>query len=312
MLIHLSDGTYFLTFYNDRARADDVVHWSRLYDRNPLWCTVGWQDGHVLKFAQPEILMYNDEDVKTSAEGNRSSIYAPFIFEAENKVFTVFSNKKTDVQITQIPWSLINGLKQQRTADKIQTEDLFVSVKPKSQKLNSVEHSRKGNSLEFKPLNKEGSFALEFWVRFDHVQPNQSLFDNRNVKGHGIWVGLSDAQKMRIELTDTFYNHEFAQSAEKSIKQGQLHHVLINVDGASHVITILIDGIISGDSPRMNFKQMHPIMGDVNGLSRFYIGTHSPDLVSSKTDLNGEIRQMRIYDHYLTTSQTVANFRAGP
>jgi len=308
MLKQLSDGTYFLTFYNDRARADDVVHWSKLYDRSPLWCAVGWRDGNVLKFSQPEILLYNDQDVTASAEGNRSSVYAPFLFEADGKVFTVYSNKKTDVQIAQIPWPLINGLKNQRKANTIKQENLLLSLGTNQLKSKEIVAFTENH---FKPLDKAGSFSVEFRVRFRDAEANQTLLDTRNNKGQGLWIGLTKERKIRIELVDRYFEHQFAQSAENLITAGKLHHVIVTVDGASDTIIILIDGVISGDNPRKNFKEMGHVLTDINGSTNLYLGRPSAYLKSSKIPLNGQIRKFRLYDHYLTTCEAISNYRFG-
>jgi hypothetical protein len=124
-------------------------------------------------------------------------------------------------------------------------------------------------------------------------------------------VGLAEKGKLAIELTDTSNRTESAYSAENAIQAGKLHHVVINVDGASDVITIIIDGIVSGDSPRMNFKQFSHELSCLRGAGSAFVGRSSPESNSDKNELSGRVHHVRVYDRYLLTSEAIANFRAG-
>ena len=353
-LLKLSDGTYFLTFYNDRA--DKTTHWSKLFDRSPLWSAVGWQDGDVLKFSQPEILLYNDQDTSSSAEGNRFDIHAPFVFETDGRIFVAYANKLTDLQVTEIPCTLIEGLKNQRIARRIKTDHLAVWIDanddpigrtvpvhapakvdavlgvegetagkaPTHDKVSaacfSFQRQDGGDMMTlhgidvgalFGGLDEGASLAVELWAQFRDVKAGQTLLNNRNAKGHGIWLGLEMDGRVSIELTDVESRTQKAASGRKSVSANRWCHIVANVDGASDVITLLIDGKISGDNPRKNFHEMGRALGDINGSSTVFIGHQSAGLQSPKIPFRGRISQLRIYDRYLTTNEAIANYRAG-
>jgi hypothetical protein len=214
------------------------------------------------------------------------------------------------VQIAHIPWSLINGLKHQRTTKKVAKEGLVVSLSQKDIAANP-RISLPDHRFRFGDLSRGESFSVECWVEAKEHTPNATILDTRNGQGHGIWVGLAEKGKLAIELTDTSNRRERAHTAEDAFSEGKLHHVVINVDGASDVITIIVDGIISGDNPRMNFKQISRDLTSVHGTGKAYLGEPSAEVKSSKRALSGTLRHLRIYDRYLLTSEAIANYRAG-
>jgi len=91
-----------------------------------------------------------------------------------------------------------------------------------------------------------------------------------------------------------------------------MNHVVVNVDAASHVITIIVNGVISGEDTRMNFKQYDRTIGATPGSRKLFLGTPSNELKeSSETAFTGKIENLRIYNRYLRTSEAISHFRAG-
>jgi hypothetical protein len=89
-----------------------------------------------------------------------------------------------------------------------------------------------------------------------------------------------------------------------AVQAGKLQHVVFIVDGAANIMTCIVNGKFCDGGRYRNFgwSRISEKMDDVNGTSRFRL----PD------GLTGEISGIRIYNRYLTTSEAISNFHAGP
>ncbi len=312
----LSDGTYLLLFYNDRG--EEGIPWYELFDRSPLWCSVGWIDGNVLKFSQPEILLYNDLDTSTSAEGNRSSIHAPYVFESDGSVYVVYANKKTNVQITEIPRSMIQGLRDQRTASRAIKAGLVYTAESRSGlNLNAPVTRWFGESISSLHIASGDSFALEFWLetqsKSEEGLMNRYLFDSSDSEGAGLRCYIDNYGRYVIEIMDLEGNTIQAKSDADYVISKSLQHVVFNVDGLSDVITIIVDGRISGFEKRKNFIEMFHSIRKVNMLGAACIGRsfhHVPNETASKDEFV-HVLIFRAYNRYLRTSEVIASYRYG-
>ena len=107
---------------------------------------------------------------------------------------------------------------------------------------------------------------------------------------------------IRLAMNDG--QHEGFWSCDPGlIKQGGWHHVAVIVDGAPSVITYVVDGMFcdGGEVRPYGWGRFTPNLGDVTGSAQLRIGP----------TLDGTIKQLRIYDRYLRTSEAIANFHAG-
>jgi hypothetical protein len=87
------------------------------------------------------------------------------------------------------------------------------------------------------------------------------------------------------------------------LKEGRLHHLVVNVDGGPKIITFVVDGILNdgGDYRQFGWGRFSPNLYGINGANLLRVGPN----------LEGSILSIRLYDRYLTTSQAIGNYRAG-
>jgi hypothetical protein len=87
------------------------------------------------------------------------------------------------------------------------------------------------------------------------------------------------------------------------VKEGKLHHLVVNVDGGPRIITFIVDGVLNdgGEYRQFGWGRFSPNLYGVGGERSLRIGPN----------LDGSVNSLRIYDRYLTTSQAIGNYRAG-
>jgi hypothetical protein len=87
------------------------------------------------------------------------------------------------------------------------------------------------------------------------------------------------------------------------MKTGVLQHVAFVVDGGPKIVTVMVDGVLNhgGEVRDYGWGRFDPTLGDVNGKTQ-------PPVAPG---IFGEMKQLRIYNRYLRTSELVSNWRAG-
>ena len=78
---------------------------------------------------------------------------------------------------------------------------------------------------------------------------------------------------------------------------------MVSVDGGPKIITFVVDGRLcdGGESGQFGWGRFSPNLRDVYG----------EDMLRIAPSLAGSIHRLRMYDHYLRTSEAIGNYRAG-
>jgi hypothetical protein len=86
------------------------------------------------------------------------------------------------------------------------------------------------------------------------------------------------------------------------LKSGEWHHIGIIVDGGPKTISFVVDGKLNdgGDRRQFGWARFPRELRTVNANKQLTIAPK----------INGEIRQVRIYDRALRTSEIIGNWRA--
>jgi hypothetical protein len=155
-----------------------------------------------------------------------------------------------------------------------------------------------------------GGFSIGFWIKIDQWSPNQWILSDIGAKNIGIEVGLGDKHNLVLRLNDgrvretTYGPGRIFFSDSASLMAGKLHHVVVTVDGAAKIVTMLIDGVLSDGSPDTRpygWGRLYPYLQDLNDTYQARINP----------EFHGTIQYMRVYNRYLRTSEAMANFHAG-
>jgi hypothetical protein len=140
------------------------------------------------------------------------------------------------------------------------------------------------------------------WIRFDDLETGQTILDSRDAAGRGILVTTTDKQTIRLRMSDGTTMEGWDTDAG-TVQAGALQHLVFIVDGAPNIITVLVDGKLcdGGKDRQYGWGRFGESVGSVNSAGAW---TLAPSL-------HGELKKLRIYRRYLTTSEAVGNFHAG-
>jgi hypothetical protein len=299
------DGRYLYWFHNHGGN-------SYSNQRNPGWLAAGHEvdtpAGKVIAWSEPEILLY-DENLAVGIS------YPDFVEDGGRYFFT--ETQKSIARVHEVPAEFLEMLWNQHTTPTIAQRGLVVD-------------SGEGIVLEVLrvplPLlpdlgaekDKEGGgFTLDFAVKLESVEAGQTLVDTRDANGNGLAVSTTDRGTLQLSMRGALgpWSGSFSRAvrdfglAEISwdcdpgvLQPGVWHHVGIIVDGGPKTICFVVDGQLNDGGDRRQF-----------GWARFpreLRTVDASDTVAIAAQMNGELRQLRIYDRALRTSEVVGNWRA--
>jgi hypothetical protein len=162
-----------------------------------------------------------------------------------------------------------------------------------------------------------GGFTLDFAVKLESVEAGQTLVDSRDANGNGLAVSTTDRGTLQLSMRGAlgpwwddpsrkmrdFGLAEISWDCDPGVLQpGVWHHVGIIVDGGPKTICFVVDGELNDGGDRRQF-----------GWARFpreLRTVDASDTVAIAARMRGELRQLRIYDRALRTSEMVGNWRA--
>ncbi len=284
-----SNGKYLLWYHNHAGESVLAGPWDYYNNRNPAWVTGGVEkDGHIY-WSEPEILVY-DMNPATKIS------YPDFVEDSGE--FYVTETMKTYARVHHIDRSLLEGLWNQAENRSVAAKGLVLTAG--SDKLHA------NSSLVMPPLPSlvEGGFTLEFWVRLRELVAGQVILDARDARGKGIAIISRDRSTFKLILNDG--TREASWDNDPGTHPGVLRvgiwqHIAFVVDGGPKIITAIVDGVLNdGGAVRdYGWGRFDQALEDVNGATTAKVADN----------LMGELRQMRIYNRYLRTSEVVGNWR---
>lgn len=255
--------------------------------RNPAWISGGVEKDGFIYWSQPEILIYtNDLTI--------NGMSYPDLIEQDGK-YWITETQKLAARVHAIDASLLEGMWNQATAKAVTKEGLVLS---------KDNIKRKGSTIASAPLPslEEGGFSIDLWLEFKDLQPGQVVLDSRDAKGKGIWITTAEQQTLRLEMNDGTLTQGW-DTDPGLLEADKLHHVVFIVDGAPNIITVTVDGkLCDGGSYRQyGWGRFSEKLEDANGSKKIKVASN----------LHGQIKNLRIYNRYLSTSEAISNFRAG-
>ncbi len=270
-------------------------------DRNPAWLVAGEErdspGGRVIHWSQPEILLYDDDPFIRMSY--------PDLVEDGGKYF-VTETQKNIGRVHEIPAALVNGLFAQFENKKAATTNLLLDLSTPEKLKPAVAlpalpefHLRDNRRPDHGSRDTRAGFSLDLWLRLDALAPDQPLLDNRDPTGKGLLLATTAAGTLRLTLHDGRESSTW-ECDRGLLRAGQLHHVVVTVDGGPKIITFVVDGILGdgGDERQFGWGRFSPTLRSANGAPSLKIAP--------------AVRGLRVYSRALRTSEAVGNFRAGP
>lgn len=154
-------------------------------------------------------------------------------------------------------------------------------------------------------------FSLELSIKTGQIGKEQVILDTRRkettgygidskFKGNGIVVKIHALGGVKI-LLDDGRSPLIWETGKDTIRKYTDHHIVINVDAASKVLTFVIDGDLwDGGSRPFGYARFNPYLYDINGEKQ----------VAFSEDFDGVINDFKIYGRPLYTSEAINNYRA--
>lgn len=298
-----SNGKYLYWFHNhggrfirEHPRRRTVAY----EDRNPVWLAGGVEAdsprGKIIRWSQPEIALYDDDPIIRMSY--------PDLVEDGGRFFLTETQKDV-ARVHELDRTLLEGLWAQSEAKGATKQGLTLELAPGDGAMPAVvdlpelpPFRRRSTRADHGSEDLRTGFALELWTRLISSKPDQILLDNRTAEGKGFVLRTAPGNAVEIILNDGRTENRWTSDGG-TIEPGKLQHIAVVVDGGPKIITFIVDG-------RLN---------DGGDARQFGWGRFSPDLQSAnspaKLRIGAEVRQLRIYNRYLRTSEAIAAFHAG-
>jgi BNR repeat protein/concanavalin A-like lectin/glucanase superfamily protein len=253
--------------------------------RNPAWIAGGIERAGQIHWSQPEILLY-------SADANERMSY-PDLVEQDGNYWVTETNKEI-ARVHPIDPALLAGLWNQGQDRAIGKNGLVVDW-PTPQATGRHETP----IPERLDLAQSGGLALDCWLTLESSSTSQVLVDTTDAAGRGVTLSSTDTGTVRLTLHDGETTATW-ESDPGRFEPGRPHHVVASADAGPRIITFVIDGVLcdGGAQRQYGWGRWNGTLGDVTGAGQLRIGP--------------AIRQLRLYNRYLRTSEAVAHFTAGP
>ena len=291
------NGNYLYWFHNHGGHDYE--------DRNPAWLCGGVEadtpEGKIIQWAQPEVVLYDDDTYVRMSY--------PDLVEDGGRYFLTETQKDL-ARVHEIAPTLLLGLWGQFEEATLVTDGLVLSLPeaggvmprevaaPPLPQFCVRDHTRADHGTR----DLRRGFALDLWVRLPSLAPSQVILDGRTPAGRGLCLATTDRGTIEIALNDG--RTENCWDCDPGLlREGQVHHLAVIVDGGPKIITFVVDGRLcdGGESRQFGWGRFNPSLRHANG----------GDVLCIAPSLDGELLALRIYDRYLRTSEAVSNFRAG-
>lgn len=286
-----NDGKYLLWYHNNFRK-------HTYQGRNPAWLSGGIEKNGEILWSQPEIVLY---DMDPEAFGMS---YPDFI-EQDGK-FWIVETQKSTARVHEVDMNLLNGLWNQSEEYRITSSGLIADA---------YETSLQNGTVNFPPvpnLMTGGGFTLELWFDANELSPGQEILSTFGPKHKGLEVSIGKNRNVEIRIHDgemrdadgPYRGGQTFSSDAEAILKDQLHHVAFIIDGASGIASVIVNGILSDGSPDnrpYGWGRIHTFMQDLNDTYK----------CSVNPDFKGQLRRLRVYNRYLTTSEVIENYHAG-
>jgi len=302
------NGKYLYWFHNHGGRIMRE-HPQRIgiayRDRNPVWLCGGVEvdspNGKVIKWSQPEIILYDDD--------THIRMSYPDLVEEDGKYFLT-ETQKDIARVHEIARALVEGLWNQFDNRSITREGLLLELPKKEQAIpKQVEMPelksflvRSGRKADHGTEDLRTGFAIDLWLQLKKLSEGEILLDNRTENGQGWCLQITERGTVEIILNDGRTENRW-DCDPGMLQKGKLHHITINVDGGPKIITFIVDGKLcdGADYRQFGWGRFSPNLYHVNGDKMLRIAP----------ELKGEVKSLRIYNRYLTTSEAIGNYQAG-
>ncbi len=283
-----SNGKFLYWFHNHGGRfiREHPRRRSIAYeDRNPVWLSGGIEadgpNGKIIRWTQPEIVLYDDDPIIRMS-------YPDFLEDAGKYYLT--ETQKDVARVHEIDPALLNGLWNQFTASAVAPGANTGEIGPFFQRSRRADHGKE---------DLRSGFTLDLWIDLPSLRPGEMLLDSRTPDGRGYALRVTGENAVELILSDGRTENRWA-SDPGTLRPGRPQHIVAIVDGGPKIISYVVDGQLNdgGDHRQFGWGRFSPNLMRVTSLP--------------ETKRHAAVKQLRVYNRALRTSEAIAAFRAGP
>ena len=269
-------------------------------DRNPVWLVGGTEvdspRGKIIRWSQPEIVLYDDDPIIRMS-------YPDLIGDGGN--YFVTETQKDVARVHALDRTLLDGLWNQFDAKAVAKEGIILQLPRAGEAMPAVVDMpelplfiRRSRRADYGADDTRAGFSIDLWMQAGSLDRSQILLDNRTPDGKGLSLRTNPDKAIEIVINDGKTENHWA-SDPGTLEAGKLQHIAMIVDGGPKIITFVIDGKLNdgGDARQFGWGRFSPNFQSANGAPKLRVGS--------------DVKQLRIYNRYLRTSEAVASFRAG-
>lgn len=274
----ISGERYLLWFHNNGGKD--------FRNRNPAWIAGGtFRDG-VMRWSQPEILLYDpDPNVRMSY---------PDLIEQDGR-YWITETQKTVARVHEVDPDLINGLFPQATTAP-PVEGFILDA--------SRDALRRGPaplpaSLD---LSRMRGVTIDLWLAIVDPAAAGVLVSTEDSGGRGMRLETTTNGGIRWHGADG-KNRASVESQPGIWKEPGRRHLSIIVDAGPKVVLFVVDGQLldGGEHSRQGWRRCTPDLRDISGARR----------LSAPVNAAAIVERARVFSRPLRTAEAAQNFRAG-
>lgn len=298
----------FLYWYHNHGGKFIMEHPERrsmaYQDRNPVWVLGGVEtdspDGKIIAWTQPEILLYDDDPMVRMS-------YPDLVEDQGNYYIT--ETQKDIARVHQIDESLLTQLWGQFENEKQTQEGVILSWENTGTTLpQNIEapilpdfYKRDPNRVDGGGMNLRNGFTIDIAFALNELTQGQTLLDARDSAGKGWVLDLTTQKTLELSMSDG-RTQTVWDCDQELLSAGQNHYMSIIVDGGPKVIAFVVDGVLNdgGETRQFGWGRFNPYLQSVNGAEELKIGS----------EINGNIKQVTIYDRAIKVSEAIGNYNA--
>ncbi len=276
-LFKCSNGNYLL-WYHNHGGID-------FKNRTPVWVSGGVEKNGTIEWSQPEILLYTHET-------NVNGMSYPDLIE-ENGKYWITETQKHIARTHVIDPLLLEGLWKQQTANSLIKKGLIFS---KNNITKKTSFDIPGSSFL-----KGNGITIEMLLNCKNLKPGQIILDTKANTNKGIQITTATETTLKIEVSDG-ENAPYIWTCDNNILQANKnHYVSFVLDKAARIISVIVDGRLcdGGYQRQYGWSKFPNTINEIKGVNKCNILTSS----------DAVIKQLSIYDRYLTTSECISNYR---
>ncbi len=274
------------------------VHRANGYeDRNPVWLCAGEEvagpEGHVIRWSQPEIVLYDDDPfIRMSYPDLVEEDGALYLTETQKDKARVHA---IDAIFLQKIWGQFEAC--ETTREGLVTE--WSGTGPAQVPAPDLPMflRRDSSRHDYGRMDLRAGISLELDLQLSSTAAGQVLLDNRGADGRGLCLQTTARGTIEIVLNDG-RNQTYWDCDAGLLAADRSQHVGVVIDGGPRVISFIVDGALcdGGSQRQFGWGRFSPHLREVNGSAQWRIGAG--------------VQLARVYDRALMTSEIIANYRS--